>query len=350
MAADFHFYQRAFSELNNALSGYVSDVASNIIGAITPVATTLLTIYVVLWGWTMLRGMIQEPIIDGTSRMIRLSVISGIALSLGRYNGFIADFLWQTPDALASYMVSGASGGGGGNVQFLDGLMSQMYDLGNAFWNRANATGGLIPDVGMLATALLIWAAGLVATAYAAFLLMLSKAALAILLGIGPVFVLLLIFDGTKRFFESWMGQALNYVALVILSAAAIKLILAILQKYLVDASGSGLLADPSPSQALPAIGMCLIGALVMMQLPSIAAALGGGTAISTLGAVAWSYRRAKDGVAAMRPTNVRRSFHRARADVRIAGGAARATVGAPMAVYRKITQSRGNRVTRTGT
>lgn len=58
-ASDYHFYSRLFSELSTALTSYVSDTASNIIGAITPVATTLLTIYVMLWGWSMMRGMIR---------------------------------------------------------------------------------------------------------------------------------------------------------------------------------------------------------------------------------------------------------------------------------------------------
>ncbi|WP_196491517.1 type IV secretion system protein [Burkholderia diffusa] len=346
MPSQFHFYEDTFNQLNNALSSYISDVASNIIGAITPVATTLLMIYVMLWGWSMMRGMIQEPIIDGASRLIRLSVICAIALSIGRYNGYIADFLWNTPDTLASYVASGYSDSTS-NVQFLDSLMSRCYDMGDAYWQKANASSGILPDMGLLITAILIWAAGLIATAYGAFLLALSKMALAIILGIGPIFVLLLIFEGTKRFFESWMGQALNYVFLVVLTAGAIKLILTILDKYLNSANGAGVIADPSVSQALPAIAICIIGALVMMQLSSIASALGGGTAISTLGAAAWAYGKAKGGAVAMRPTNLKRGFNKARADVRIAGNAARATAGAPMAVYRKITQSRANRVAR---
>lgn len=56
-ASDFHFYSRMFTELSNALSTYVNDTATNIIGAITPVATTLVSIYVMLWGWSMMRGL-----------------------------------------------------------------------------------------------------------------------------------------------------------------------------------------------------------------------------------------------------------------------------------------------------
>ena len=86
-----------------------------------------------------------------------------------------------------------------------------------------------------------------------------------------------------------------------------------------------------------------------MMQLPSIASALGGGVAISTLGAAGWTYGKATATMAAMRPTSLKRSFHRAASDVRIARGAAKAVVGAPLGVYRKITGGRKNTIKKIG-
>ncbi len=341
--SDFHFYEDTFTNLNSALTTYVGDVAGNIIGSISGVAYSMLMIYMMLWGWSTLRGMISEPITDGVTRIIRLSVIVGIALNLGRYNTYLSNFLWNTPDALAAIVASGYSDSTS-NVQYLDGLMSKMYDLGDAFWQKANASGGLIPDLGLMAVGIGIWIAGVAATAYGAFLLALSKMALAIILGIGPLFVLLLIFEGTKRFFEAWMGQALNYVFLVVLTAGAIKLILTILNTYL-TAAGAGVAADPTIDGALPALVLCVIAALVMMQLPSIASALGGGVAISTLGAAGWAYGKTTGAVSAMRPTNLRRSYNKAASDVRIARGAAGKVAGAPAAVYRRITGGTKNRV-----
>ncbi|MBV7483233.1 type IV secretion system protein [Bordetella sp. BOR01] len=346
MAADFHFYERILSELNGALSGYVTDVATDVIASITPVTTTLLMIYVMLWGWSMMRGMISEPVIDGTTRLIRLSVICAFALTIGNYNGVIADFLWQSPEALAN-IVSSGNAESTGNVQFLDSLMSQIYDFGNTYWASGNASGRFLPDLGKLGIALAIWGAGLVATAYGAFLLILSKLALSILLGIGPIFILLLIFDGTKRFFDSWIAQTLNYVFMAVMAAGAVRLILTILQTYLTAASTADGVADVAISAALPAVALCVIGALVMMQLSSIASALGGGVAISTLGAVAWAYGNTKGGLTSMRPTNLKRGINKMRADVRIAKNAAVSTATAPLAVYRKITTPRANRVAR---
>lgn len=356
--SNFHFYERIFTTLNSTLTGYVSSTASDIINAITPVATTLITIYVMLWGWSMMRGVISEPITDGVGRIIRLTIISAIALNVGRYNGFLADWLWNSPDAIASVIASGYSNSVS-NAQFLDGIMSRLFDFGEAFRLKAMTSPGIFPDFSLLLTAFAIWGAGLLATGYSAFLLILAKMALAVILAIGPIFVLLTIFESMRRFFDAWIGQALNFVFLVMLTAATIKLILTILQMYLSDASGK--LIDPAIDLALPAIVICVVGFLVLVQAPSIASALGGGVAISTLGVVGWALNKLKG--AATSGANLlsgktlsdMRAARRARVtNARWAARnpgmtyrAASAAGAAPMAVYRKITGSKANKAPR---
>ena len=74
----------------------------------------------------------------------------------------------------------------------------------------ANSTVG-VPDLGMLLCAGLIWCAGLLLTAYGCFLLVLGKIGLSVVLAIGPIFVLLLIFEGTKRFFRGLDGASRQF-------------------------------------------------------------------------------------------------------------------------------------------
>jgi type IV secretion system protein VirB6 len=174
---------------------------------------------------------------------------------------------------------------------------------------------------------------------------------LAILLGVGPIFILMTLFEPTKRFFDAWLGQALNYVFVVMLTAAAVKLVITIVDSYLGGAAHIAAMTSPKVNQAIPAIVFSMIGVLVMMQLPSVASALGGGVAIGTLGAVSWAYGKTKGTFNALRPTNLKRSVNKIRSDFRIAANAARsvgsgakAVGGAPMAVYRKITGSNKNR------
>lgn len=346
--ADFHFFTDTINQVSSTLGTYVSDTSTNIAGGFAGVATTLVTLYVVLWGWSMIRGVIQEPVIDGFQRIVRLAFIVGLATNIGLYNAYVSDFLWNTPDALASLIASGHSDSLT-NANFLDVLWGKMYDFGKAFNEKGHASPGLFPDYGLIAAGWAVWFFGLTATVYAAFLLVLSKIALAVLLAVGPIFILATMFEGTKRFFDAWIGQAFNYVFLVMLTAATIKLLFTIIVMYLdavfgtYAASGG---ADPNYSEIFPMLALSGVGFLSLVQMPSVASALGGGVAISTLGAVSWAYGKAKGGVSAMRPTNLRRSYNRARSDVRIAANAARAVGGAPMTVYRKITGGR-NRVRR---
>lgn len=344
MASSFDFYEKLFTKLNTGLSTYWSDVASDISGAIAPVATTLVAIYVMLWGWSMIRGAIQEPVIDGFTRITRITLIVAVAIGTGYYNSFLADMLWNSPEALGSIVAGGSSSAT--NMQFLDDLMSQFYDFGQVFNDAANADTGItgIPDLSLWFTGLAVWVSGVLVTGYAGFLLALSKMALAIILGIGPIFILLTIFEPTKRFFDAWIGQALNYVFLVMLTAGAIKLIMTIIESYLGPAMGVAA-AEPTMEKALPAIVFSIIGMLVMVQLPSVASALGGGVSVGTLGAVGWAYGKAKGGMVAMRPTNLRRSMNKAKADYRITRNAAGTVAGAPSALYRKITGANRNRV-----
>ncbi|WP_395009140.1 type IV secretion system protein [Undibacterium sp.] len=349
MTVQFHFYTDIFNNINNALISYVGNVSASVMASFTPVATTMLAIYVAFWGWSMMRGVISEPVIDGVGRMIRLTTITAIALNVGHYNTFVADFLWKSPDALAKVVTGGS---GDSSVLFLDKLMQGIYQLGEVYWQKANSTSGLtgIPDIGMIFIALLIWLFGLWATGMAAFFFILSKMALAILLAVGPVFILGLIFEPTKRFFDAWMGQVCNFVFLVMLTAASAKLILAILNSYLTN-SGA-VLSNPGVGQAFPALVLCAIAGLVMMQMPSIASALGGGVAVSTLGAVGWAYNKGKDAAGAGRDLASGRTLNKMRAArrerhvnkqwaQRNPGVTARAT----KAIYQRVAGNRANQV-----
>lgn len=350
--SNFHFYTKLFTDLDAALSTYVSDTAINIIDAITPVATTLLGVYVALWGWAMIRGVISEPITDGVNRIVRLALITGIALNIGYYNQFLSDFLWQSPDALAAYIGDSSPAS---NVSFLDSLISKMFDFGETYYQKAYAGAIVFPRMGLLITAFALWGAGIAASGYAAFLLALAKMGLAIALGVGPLFVLLTMFEPTKRFFDAWLGQTLNYVFMVMLASAAIKLIMAILEKYLNDASGMS--ADPTLDQAVPAIVFSLIGALVMIQMPAMASALGGGVALGTLGAVGWALNKMNGAagstanlVSGKTLSDMRAQRRAKQMNARWAAnnpGMASRAAGAPMAVYRKITGGTKNRISK---
>ncbi|TKB23475.1 conjugal transfer protein [Desulfopila sp. IMCC35006] len=319
--AAFNFYTTLFTKLNVTLTTYFQNVATDLITQFTPVATTLLGIYVMFWGWSMLRGVISEPVTDGVQRIVRLTLIIAVALNVGRYNQYITDFLWQLPDSLAAVAAIGNSNPLT-NTQFLDDFMGHFWDIFAAFSEYSFASPWSstlnIPNCFVWLAGALVLLSGIILTAYSAFLLVMAKIGLAVLLALGPVFVLSIMFEATKRFFDAWLGQALNFIFVVVLTSAIIKLFLTIIQSYLIVISTPAALATPSLAGVLPAVAFCLIGFLVLMQVSNIASALGGGVAVSTLGAVSGIYSRTTRGIAASRPMNIRRQINRSKSDMRI--------------------------------
>jgi type IV secretion system protein VirB6 len=126
---------------------------------------------------------------------------------------------------------------------------------------------------------------------YAMFLLALSRIALSVLLALGPLFFALLLFDSTRRFFESWLAQLCNYAFITILTV-----LVAALMLYVVGRAAQNAVALGGGIQIADGARVCIAAGLtflVMRQVMPMAASLASGLALSTFGvtsaAVGWA-------------------------------------------------------------
>ena len=288
-ASHVQFLNDFLGKFDSAVVSYWQSLVTNVISAISPLATSLLGIYIVIWGWSMFRGQIQEPVLDGLGRLTRLSMIVSVALSVGSYNALLAHWISQTPDYLAGL---GASGGGGTSsslVQYADQVAEQLLNVFDAMGKAFAATGWTtaLSSTPTLVVGIAMFIAILLLLIYIVFLLILSKMAIAILIGVGPIFVLSLIFESSKNWFSLWWAQVLNYSFLALLAGALGALVLRFMMQYLTAAdlptaisTGQGF-----TSAMVPPIAFAGIGSLLLTQAPSMASGLAGGVALSTLGA-----------------------------------------------------------------
>lgn len=141
---------------------------------------------------------------------------------------------------------------------------------------------------GLYLFALAIWIGALGFTGYAAMLIVLSKIAVAIILSIGPFFILLLIFANTKSLFEGWLRTLLNYAIIPIFVYTLLALLLTIselpLQNLEANTSGDAATLTYIASFLFAAV----ISVLLLLQIMSIAASITGGLSLSTMGAASW--------------------------------------------------------------
>jgi type IV secretion system protein VirB6 len=280
------FFATFWSWLNGQLATYIGDNTARVAVALEPAVVTLATVYVMVWGYLQLTGRIEEPLVTGLRRLLTLALVIGGALHLWLYNSLIVDTFYRAPAQLAAAIVGTAQ-----PVTTLDVIWSRGGAVADFLWNNGGVLSG---DFGYYVAGAVVWVLVGLLCVYTMFLIALSSVALAVLLALGPLFLALLLFESSRRFFEAWVAQLANYALITILTVLAAALLLQIVQAYAEQTAARG-----NALVTVDALDMVLVAVLVFLllrQVMPIAAALAGGIALSTFGAanrlVSWGMRQ----------------------------------------------------------
>jgi len=269
------FFAQFMGWLTDQLQLYVSTQAVRAGTALAPAASALGGIYVMSWGYLCMTGTITEPFMDGVKRIVTLGLVLGAALHLWLYNDIIAALLVQGPKELAAAML-----GAQDPITMIDEIWSTGGACAGTLWNRGGVFSG---DVGFYLAGAAVWIIIGLLCLYCAFLMALSQIATAVLLAIGPLFILTFLFERTRQWFDSWVCQLLNYGLVGLLVALCAGLLLQFIVHYAEQTAARGSeLATVDVLDLLLAAGLVI---LLLQQIMSIAAGLSRGVSLSTMGA-----------------------------------------------------------------
>jgi type IV secretion system protein VirB6 len=292
------FFATFWTWLNGQLASYIGTNTARVAEALEPAIVTLATVYVMVWGYLHLTGRIDEPFVTGLKRLLTLAAVLGGAVHLWLYNSLIVDTFYQAPARLAAAVV-----GAPDPVAVVDAIWNRGGAVAGYLFNNAGVFKG---DVGYYVAGATVWVLVGLLCVYTMFLIALSSIALAVLLALGPLFMALLLFEATRRYFEAWLAQLANYALITILTVLVAALLLQVVESYADQTAARG-----TAIVTVDALNMVLVAVLVfllMRQVMPIAAALAGGIALNSFGTVSrligWGMRR---GMGATR-TAVRRA------------------------------------------
>lgn len=269
----FDIFQYVYDGFDTLLNDYVLATAQTIITTITPVAYIMLGIYFVLWGFAMVRGLIQEPVTEGLMRMVKISIVFGIALGVGNYSTYVVDFFMQTPDAMAAVIALDGTADATSIGRTADSLVDRTIDTATEIWDQAGVMNG---NIGHYFVAFIVAFAGLTIAAIAFMIFMFSKVGLVFLLALGPMFILMAMFKQTQPFFEGWLKQLITYMLTMIFILAAASFIFSMVSAV-VDRVTPMILSDYllQGLVQLSAVGVC--GVVLLLNVKSMATGVAGG-------------------------------------------------------------------------
>jgi type IV secretion system protein VirB6 len=163
-------------------------------GALLPALTILLTLYVALFAFALITGRSRIGINSMTSRLITLGLVLTFATSWIAYQSVVWNLTTGAPNELASILM-----GTSGNAT---DIFAQKIDV--VFQALIQASNGQTADSAFSPPGLL-WVGGTLLLLGTVGILATSRIALAVLLALGPVFVVLALFKGTRGLFTGWL-------------------------------------------------------------------------------------------------------------------------------------------------
>lgn len=286
--------------------GTITHGSAAVISVITPLLMTCFSIYLLLLCVSYWNGGSGLPLGDTIRRVLAWCAITAFGLNIELYTTYVVPFFNGFGDDIAAALVSGRSesaagsgagaGAAGASAMALDSLLNAYLRGIVQVWEGipANPMVAIVAALEALLLTLVILVGGTAFLALAAAYIIMARFALSLLLALGPLFFACALFPATRKFFDAWVGQCLNYGFLTALYAA----VAAIQVRFAVDAmpgSGSALArsmyGDDSP---LVAGGMGLVSVVALAaifavffvigtNLPSLASQLAGGMGISGL-------------------------------------------------------------------
>jgi type IV secretion system protein VirB6 len=262
------------ARVDSLVGQYITDTVVTLSAALNPVVTAALTLYVIAWGFALLRGATPVPAMDAMFRMFWITVICMVALTVGSYNDVIRDFFWVD---LPVFLQDAIAGTNSASSSALDDILNRGMTAGLDIWDHADWT-----DIPALLIGALCIVATLLVVGLGAVIQLVAKLTLGILIALGPLFLVMWIFELTRKFADLWITQVINYILVsglvVVVASFVVTLFEDYLSQMLANSATSGV---PDGTGAIIMTLVAIIGVAMMTQVTRLASALSGGIALA---------------------------------------------------------------------
>lgn len=271
-----------FEVLGCAMGQQAKEFSAWIAGNIMPGLLTLMgagvTIWVFFYGYSVIRGEAQDPVHMFVWKVFRITAVASIVTGASIYTPWFIDTAWATQDQLVD-LITGSSSGG--LFKVLDSSFAPFWGfiLTGVLYIVSISTDavGVNTMFAFLLLFVVVMGGGVFALAFCYGLL--GKIGLAIVVGLGPLFIAGLAFQPTTKFFDAWLNKFLNYIVLMGISALMVAFVTSAQTYALSQLMTTFNILYSGILLIIFAIALLML----MVEVPSMAATLTGGAPIGSI-------------------------------------------------------------------
>ncbi|MBL8687169.1 MAG: type IV secretion system protein [Alphaproteobacteria bacterium] len=269
---DFGVYTFLYKNINDSIINTVFSQILRISGIIQAPLSVAMTLYIVLYGWMILRGDVDEPMTAFLKRCLKLAIIWYVLIK--------PLFFWQIfgkvmLHTLPNDIITAITGKLAGNP--VDAYASHGFQAAGNMWRAAEWY-----EIGTILFAGIVVISTALSSVAAFFIFAMSDMATAMLLILAPFFICLLLYERTNRWFEGWLSALVTFVLLKILLISLLSLVHKILEDMMKLSDGWETMV-----LGVNVLIVYFVGFFIFLKLYDIAASIGGGPVMSGMGATA---------------------------------------------------------------
>lgn len=266
--------------LRDEIDVFQEQLLGNTIAWVGAIALTLMTLWILVQGYRIVTGQSRDSMMALVTNSLRSVLVIGLATGLALGGSTVYEFLTDVVSSEITQVVTGDDDDPYENIDKSLLIMQASMSSIDALETGKDLAVKEDKDRAMLFTGIGIAGPAVVAGA----MLLLNKVAMALFIGLGPIFILSLLFEQTKSLFSRWLyygiGTMFSLAVLSVMVALAMKMVAAVAAAFLARyvASGFGLNAEGINSMALQQGGLGLILTTLIIMAPPMAAAFFQGT------------------------------------------------------------------------
>lgn len=274
---DLAYFALIYDFLHDQIQDFGLGLMERSAGIVGGVALFLLTAWIFFQGLRIVTGQSRDSMMALVMNSLKATLIVSFAITIGVAGSDVHDFLTEDMTASITELVTGEEGA----------EVKDMIDE-NLAWMQVGLTSidvlQIVDDPNLHAEksqAMFMVGMGTAGPAMVGgAMLLLYEIALALFVGLGPIFVLCLLFDQTKSLFQRWLmygiGTMFSMAVLAAMVAIATKTVLAVAEAFWA-ASLAGSLLGFGNSQGMRSIalqqgGIGLLLTVILISTPPMVA------------------------------------------------------------------------------
>lgn len=274
---DFMFFRLILNYLRQEIYDFGLVMMGNAMTWVGGIALTLMTLWILLQGYRIVSGMSREPMMALVTNALRATFIVAVATSMGAFGTDLHKFLTVDVKKEINWLVTDDEN------STPESQIDENLGWMQLAWSSIDAMQVVSDPELSDQKKTAMWAVGFGTggpAITAGISLLLYEIAMALFIGLGPIFILCLLFDQTKQLFSKWLyygiGTMFSMAMLSAMVAIAMKMVAKVAFVFWGTAIAGAILGQNftqgMSSQALQQGGLGLILTVLIVSAPPMAA------------------------------------------------------------------------------